>query len=126
MFPSPHEMALGIVLDQSCKSGQRRHPLKRTAMASLLALALATGALPAAAEDTITFGAAVSLTGKTAKEGEYTRDGYQIALDKINETGGVKVGGKTYKVAMKYYDDESKSERTAQLIEKLINEDKVN
>ena len=40
--------------------------------------------------------------------------------------GGIKVGGKTYKVELKYYDDETKPERTAQLIEKLINEDKVN
>lgn len=99
--------------------------MKRTAMVSLLVLALALGALPAAAADTIVFGAAVSLTGKTAKEGEYTRDGYNFFVDKINEMGGITVGGKKYKVEVKYYDDESKSERTAQLIEKLINEDKV-
>jgi branched-chain amino acid transport system substrate-binding protein len=99
--------------------------MKRTATVSLLALALALGALPAAAADTIVFGAAVSLTGKTAKEGEYTRDGYNFFVEKLNEMGGITVGGKKYKVEVKYYDDESKSERTAQLIEKLINEDKV-
>src|SRR3984893_13159502 len=95
-------------------------------------LALAGGialALPApakAADNTIVFGAAISITGKTAKEGEYTRDGYQFAIDRLNELGGIKVGGKSYKLALKYYDDETKPERTAQLIEKLINEDKVN
>ncbi len=99
--------------------------MKRTALVSLLALVVAVSALPAPADDVITFGAAVSLTGKTAKEGEYTRDGYNFFVDKINEMGGITVGGKKYKVAVKYYDDESKSERTAQLIEKLINEDKV-
>ncbi len=100
--------------------------MKRTAPVSLLALGLLVSALPApAADDTIVFGAAVSLTGKTAKEGEYTRDGYNFAVDRINELGGITVGGKKYKVAVKYYDDETKSERTAQLIEKLINEDKV-
>ncbi len=81
---------------------------------------------PVWAGDTIVFGAAVSMTGKTAKEGEYTRNGYQMYIDKINELGGIKVGGKAYQVALRYYDDESKSERTAQLIEKLVNEDKVN
>jgi len=91
-----------------------------TAVPQFLALA------PALAADTITFGAAISITGKTAKEGEYTRDGYQFYIDKANEMGGIKVGGKSYKIALKYYDDESKSERTAQLIEKLVNEDKVN
>jgi len=88
--------------------------------------ALLFGAFPVLAADTITFGAAISITGKTAKEGEYTRDGYQFAIDKINEMGGIKVGGKVYKVALKYYDDETKPERSAQLFEKLINEDKVN
>ncbi|MFL5802586.1 MAG: amino acid ABC transporter substrate-binding protein [Roseiflexaceae bacterium] len=84
------------------------------------------GAGSAASTDTIVFGAAISLTGKTAKEGEYTRDGYQIYVDTINEQGGITVAGKAYKVKLVYYDDESKSERTAQLYEKLINEDKVN
>ncbi len=92
----------------------------------LSAVWLLLGSMTALAADTIVFGAAISITGKTAKEGEYTRDGYQIAIDKITEMGGIKVGGKTYKVELKYYDDETKPERTAQLIEKLINEDKVN
>ena len=92
----------------------------------LWALALALVAASAPAADTVIFGAAISITGKTAKEGEYTRDGYQFAIDKINEMGGIRVGGKSYLVALKYYDDETKSERSAQLFEKLINEDKVN
>jgi branched-chain amino acid transport system substrate-binding protein len=97
--------------------------MKKTLLA---AAGLLLSAMAALAADTIVFGAAISITGKTAKEGEYTRDGYQFAIDKINELGGIKVGGKTYKVELKYYDDETKPERTAQLIEKLINEDKVN
>ncbi len=96
----------------------------RRALFSAVGLLLVS--MTALAADTIVFGAAISITGKTAKEGGYTRDGYQVAIDKINEMGGIKVGGKTYKVELKYYDDETKPERTAQLIEKLINEDKVN
>lgn len=91
---------------------------------SALGLTLVAACAPAA--DTIIFGAAISITGKTAKEGEYTRDGYQFAIDKINQMGGIRVGGKSYLVALKYYDDETKSDRSAQLFEKLINEDKVN
>ena len=103
-----------------------RRWLSMSRSGTLAAAALLCAALPALAADAIVFGAAISITGKTAKEGEYTRDGYQFAIDRINESGGVKVGGKAYAVALKYYDDESKSERTAQLIEKLVNEDKVN
>jgi branched-chain amino acid transport system substrate-binding protein len=95
-------------------------------MRAFSTLALLLGALPALAADTIVFGAAISITGKTAKEGEYTRDGYQFAIDRINELGGIRSGGKTYRVALRYYDDETKPERTAQLFERLINEDKVN
>jgi branched-chain amino acid transport system substrate-binding protein len=97
----------------------------RRTLFSALVVVLLLGATTALAADTIVFGAAISITGKTAKEGGYTRDGYQAAIDKINEMGGIKVGGKTYKAELKYYDDETKPERTAQLIEKLINEDKV-
>jgi len=98
------------------------------ALAIVLMLLAACGGAGggAASSDTITFGAAISITGKTAKEGEYTRDGYQFYEDTINQQGGIKVGDKTYKVKIVFYDDESKSERTAQLYEKLINEDKVN
>src|SRR5262249_53938190 len=100
---------------------------RSTFIAAISAMALSMAiAAPALAEDTIVLGAAISMTGKTAKEGEYTRDGYQFAIDTLNQLGGIKVGGKPYKVKLKYYDDESKSERTAQLFEKLVNEDKVN
>ncbi len=77
------------------------------------------------AKDTIVLGAAISLTGKTAKEGEYTLNGYQMAIEEINKAGGVKVGGKTYKLELKYYDDESNPDTSAKLVEKLITEDKV-
>ncbi len=105
--------------------------MRRFAGCAGLAIAAAFAAplvdsLPASAADTIVLGAAISITGKTAKEGEYTRDGYQFAIDTLNQRGGVNVGGKPYKLQLKYYDDETKSERTAQLFEKLVNEDKVN
>ncbi len=73
--------------------------MKRTAPVALLASALFLGAFPALAEDTISFGAAVSLTGKTAKEGEYTRDGYNFAVDTVNAQGGITVGGKKYQAS---------------------------
>jgi len=75
--------------------------------------------------DTIVFGATLSITGKTAKEGEYARDGYLFFIDTINERGGIQVGGKTYKLKLKYYNDESRPERAAELYNKLINEDGV-
>lgn len=73
----------------------------------------------------ITFGAALSLTGKTFKEGEYARDGYLLWIEAINAAGGLELGGRRYQVELIYYDDESRPERTAELVERLIVEDKI-
>lgn len=79
----------------------------------------------ALAEDFITLGAAVSLTGKYTTNGEHTKNGYDLAVKRINDRGGVRVQGKDYKLKIVYYDDESTAARAAQLAERLINQDKV-
>ncbi len=75
--------------------------------------------------DKIILGAAVSLTGKYSSNGVHTQNGYNMAVDRINSMGGIKVGGKTYKFDIIYYDDESNPKRAAQLAERLINQDGV-
>ena len=77
-------------------------------------------------DGTIVLGAAISLTGATSNEGRYARDGYELAKDAINAAGGIRADGKRFKMDIKYYDDASTADRTGQLVEKLINEDKVN
>ena len=44
--------------------------------------------------DKIILGAAVSLTGKYSSNGVHTQNGYNMAVDRINSMGGVKVGEK--------------------------------
>ena len=75
--------------------------------------------------DKIVLGAAVSLTGKYSSNGVHTQNGYNMAVDRINDMGGIKVGGKTYKFEIIYYDDESNPKRAAQLAERLISQDGV-
>ena len=75
--------------------------------------------------DTITLGAAISLTGKYATNGKHTKNGYDLGMKIINDSGGIKVGKKTYKLAIKYYDDESTPARGVQLAERLINQDGI-
>ncbi len=100
--------------------------LTTVATASLFALGLGFAAPSiASAEDTIVLGSAISLTGKYSSNGINTQDGYNIAINKVNEMGGVEIGGKKYKLEIKYYDDESTPLRTAQLLERLINQDGV-
>ena len=78
----------------------------------------------AACED-ITLGSAISLTGKYATNGIHAKNGYEFAIKKIGEAGGVKMGDKCYNFKVIYYDDESKGDRGATLAERLINQDKV-
>ena len=94
--------------------------------ATALALGLsAWSASTARAEESIVLGAAVSQTGKFATSGLFTKAGYDLAVAKINEMGGIKIGDETYKLEVKYYDDESEATRAAQLTERLVGQDGV-
>ncbi len=75
---------------------------------------------------TITLGAAVSETGKYAREGKDTSQGYNTWLQWVNEEyGGIKVGDERYQVEIIYYDDEGDPDTAANLVERLISEDEV-
>lgn len=75
---------------------------------------------------TIVLGAAVSETGKYAREGKDTSQGYNTWLDWVNnEYGGIDVGGERYKVEIVFYDDEGDPDTAANLVERLITEDEV-
>ncbi|MFL5438123.1 MAG: amino acid ABC transporter substrate-binding protein [Myxococcales bacterium] len=95
------------------------------ACAALFLLAAAGVGIAQTEGDTIVLGAAVSLTGKYSVNGKNTKDGYDLAIKRLNEMGGVKMGGKTYKLKVVYYDDESTPARGAQLAERLISQDGV-
>tara|TARA_R110002124_G_scaffold92868_3_gene235842 strand:+ start:6342 stop:7580 length:1239 start_codon:yes stop_codon:yes gene_type:complete len=97
-------------------------------VAATLAVAGLAFAGPAQAKvegDTIILGSAISFTGKYSTNGIHAKNGYDIGVAKINAMGGVKVGGKSYKLKIQYYDDESTPLRTAQLLERLVNQDGV-
>ena len=98
------------------------------ALGAMLAVGVTGVAGTAAAKvegDTIILGSSISLTGKYATNGLHTQRGYDYAAKVINEAGGVKVGGKSYMLDVKYYDDESTPARGAQLAERLIQQDGV-
>ena len=76
--------------------------------------------------NTLLFGAPISLTGATSTEGHLTLEGYQLWVKEVNAHGGIKVGGTTYQVQLKYYDDGSSPTKSAQLTQQLVASDKVN
>ena len=94
-----------------------------------LVLLVSTAALVACASDeeaVIRIGAAVSETGRYAEEGVDTRRGYLTWEAWVNdEYGGIRVDGDRYRVELVMYDDRSDPSGTAELVERLIAEDKV-
>lgn len=98
--------------------------MKNFVIGGAAALAMTALAFGASAQ-TVTLGAAVSQSGKYSANGEFTMNGYNMAVDMINAKGGIKVGDKTYKLKIKYYDDESTPARGAELAERLIKQDGI-
>ena len=101
--------------------------MKAVAFSALAAVGTAVSPIGAVAGEcgTINLGSAISLTGKYSTNGHHAQNGYEFAIAKIKQAGGVKVGGKCYNFKVTYYDDESTPARGAQLAERLINQDKV-
>ena len=95
------------------------------AFGAMMAMGIAGAASANVVGDTITLGSSISLTGKYATNGLHTQRGYDYAVQVINDAGGVSVGGKSYKLSVKYYDDESTPARGAQLAERLIQQDGI-
>jgi branched-chain amino acid transport system substrate-binding protein len=95
-------------------------------LAGVLVFAAAPGRAAWLGSDTVTLGAAVQLTGSLAGTGRYYRDAYQFMVDRINGKGGITVGGKTYKLALKLLDSKSDPKLGPRLNERLVSNDKVN
>ena len=63
----------------------------------LLAGGRARSSAAATPKDTLTIGAALSLTGSLSREGVLTREGYDRCAEVVNRKGGVHVGDRTYR-----------------------------
>ena len=75
---------------------------------------------------TLVFGAPVSKTGSLSHEGTDTLNGYNLWAKTVNAKGGITIGGKSYQVSIKSYDDASDANKSKQLTTQLITSDKVN
>jgi hypothetical protein len=72
--------------------GARDHGFEGASLGFLIGV----GSTVATADEVIILGAPVSLTGKHSQNGANTRNGYDLAIRKINEKGGISIGGKSY------------------------------
>ena len=99
--------------------------MKRLFPLALLVAAFALPAAPAFAEDTITIGFTTSQTGPLNVDSLGLVRGYELWRDEVNAAGGIKAGGKSYKVNFVSYDDQSVGGRVQQLYTRLVNQDRA-
>ncbi len=82
---------------------------------------------PSAKTQNITIGFTASQTGNFNVESKRQIQGLQLWLDAVKKAGGIKLADGTVVMPdIKFYDDESKTDRVQSLYTKLINEDNVN
>ncbi len=74
---------------------------------------------------TLTIGFTMSKTGAFTVDSMEQYRGFELWRDQVNAAGGIKAGGKSYKIQFASYDDESNAKRVQQLYTRLILEDKA-
>ena len=100
-------------------------PSIRTLLRALLATSFAVLPSLAAAQTEIKIGAVLPVTGKESKIGGAYKQATEFAVKEVNDAGGLDVGGKKMKVALTLLDDTSDAAKSAQLVEQLCAQQKV-
>ena len=100
--------------------------VRATAFVTAMTAVILQSLVAASAQDIIKVGAPLPLTGPLSPEGTKQQRGNNLWAETVNSKGGIKVGGKTYKVEIVYVDYASNTPRAVQSAERLITEDKVN
>ncbi len=70
-------------------------------------------------------GFTASQTGAQNLPSKKQTEGIQLWVDEVTKAGGIKVGNTAFIPELKFYDDESKTDRVQSLYTKLVNDDKA-
>lgn len=98
--------------------------------ATFIALTMALAAMfgnttTAATQEELKIGAVGSLSGGGTAWGLAIQRGTQLAIDEVNETGGLKLGGKEYKLRLVMYDDQYTATGGKTAAERLVSSEDV-
>jgi len=103
-----------------------RSHTRRAIAGGTLAAALAFLSAPHVwAQETLKIGGIGSLSGGGTAWGLAIKRGTELAIDEVNEKGGLKIGGKTYKIEHVMLDDQYTATGGKTAAERLIFQDKV-
>ena len=105
---------------------KKYHAIGRAVLGAVLLAATASVPLAhAQSTKVLKLGGILTVTGPNAALGKEALGGLEYAAKQVNAGGGVKIGADTYTVQIVNIDDESKAERTAAAVERLINSEKT-
>lgn len=100
----------------------RRAVVNGISAAALAAPAALSSRSARAQASSIVIAGSVPLTGGQAGTGRFFNNGYKLAVDRINQMGGVDVGGKKYTFDLKLFDDASDPARARTLIQRQVDD----
>lgn len=101
--------------------------MRLTGLVGALALGLAAAAAPAWADDggTVKIGVVAAESGAFVSAGHTLPAGVSLAVKEINDAGGVKVGGKSYKIELLKRDDRTDIATALAATQELVRDDHV-
>lgn len=73
-------------------------------------------------ERVLKMGAILELTGSLARDAQVCKRGYDVWYKVVEEKGGITIGGKTYRVVLKFYDTRSDPGQAAAAVDKAVAE----
>lgn len=94
-------------------------------VALLVFSALLVGCAPTGGEQTIKVGVVAELTGDIPAVGASCKNAAEMAVQEINDAGGLEVGGKKYKIELFIEDNAGKADQSASAAQKLITQQNV-
>ncbi len=101
--------------------------LTRAALIAGLAATPFLSPAPAQAQTDIPIGVVMPISGKEARPGQYQREGIELAIKQINDSGGIYVKSLKKKLPIRevFYDDGSDQARSSSLAERAMSADNV-
>src|SRR5258708_7749618 len=99
--------------------------MRRFLLAASLAWAMAMAASPAPAQERLVIGVLTALTGPLAAPGRFQMNGFNLAVDALNEAGGIQVGSRRLRVELRAYDTRGNPAEGASGMQRLTTVDRV-
>ncbi len=101
--------------------------MRRSILAAALFCIAALGVAPreTLAQDRVTIGVLTALTGPLAAPGRFQMNGFNLAVEELNEAGGIQVGNRRLRVELRTYDTRGNPAEGATAMQRLTTVDRV-